>query len=316
MLQKQELIFRLLGDNFMKIVRLIGLVFLSIISIVVIFLFEINSLPAGSSLSGIALGFFLPELWRALQDLVDTTNWKVSQRKLERGGFIKDNTIIRISFAYLYRIKISDKYLLVKNERGTGKFQPVGGVYKLKGNEKIELKNLFLVKDDDKVPIDESSRDDYRLRMENKYLRKFVKRFNNKAERERIEDLSREFEEEIIKKGIVNWDHITYRFCGRHMTELKFGEHFQIYELLLADVVELIPSQEQEADLRRMMEEPSDMYRFVTAQEIISLGINTSTGNLVESIGDHTKETIQENEGKLIKISDVGKEYTVQLHNC
>lgn len=100
------------------------------------------------------------------------------------------------------------------------------------------------------------------------------------------------------------------------MTGLKFGEHFQIYELLLADVVELIPSQEQEADLRRMMEEPSDMYRFVTAQEIISLGINTSTGNLVESIGDHTKETIQENEGKLIKISDVGKEYTVQLHNC
>lgn len=316
MLQKQGLIFRLVGDNFMKIVRLIGLVLLSIISIVVIFLFEIKSLPAGSSLSGIVLGFSLPGLWHSLQDLTDTTKWKVSQRKLERGGFIKDDTIIRISFAYLYRIKISDKYLLVKNERGTGKFQPVGGVYKLKGNEKIELKNLFLVKDDDKVPIDESSRDDYRLRMENKYLRKFVKRFNKKADRERIEDLSREFEEELIKTGIVNWDHITYRFCGRHMTELKFGEHFQIYELLLADVVELIPSPEQEADLRRMMEESSDMYRFVTAQEIISLGINTSTGNLVESIGDHTNKTIQENEGKLMKIPGTGKQYTVQLNNC
>lgn len=316
MLQKQGLIFRLVGDNFMKIVRLIGLVLLSIISIVVIFLFEIKSLPAGSSLSGIVLGISLPGLWHSLQDLTDTTKWKVSQRKLERGGFIKDDTIIRISFAYLYRIKISDKYLLVKNERGTGKFQPVGGVYKLKGNEKIELKNLFLVKDDDKVPIDESSRDDYRLRMENKYLRKFVKRFNKKADRERIEDLSREFEEELIKTGIVNWDHITYRFCGRHMTELKFGEHFQIYELLLADVVELIPSPEQEADLRRMMEESSDMYRFVTAQEIISLGINTSTGNLVESIGDHTNKTIQENEGKLMKIPGTGKQYTVQLNNC
>ena len=100
------------------------------------------------------------------------------------------------------------------------------------------------------------------------------------------------------------------------MTELKFGEHFQIYELLLADVVELIPSPEQEADLRRMMEESSDMYRFVTAQEIISLGINTSTGNLVESIGDHTNKTIQENEGKLMKIPGTGKQYTVQLNNC
>lgn len=315
MLQKQGLIFRLVGDNFMKIVRLIGLVLLSIISIAVIFLFEIKSLPAGSSLSGIVLGFSLPGLWHSLQDLSDTTNWKVSQRKLERGNFIKDDTIIRISFAYLYRIKISDKYLLVKNERGTGKFQPVGGVYKMKGNEKFELKNLFLVKDDDKVPIDESSRDDYRLRMENKYLRKFVKRFNKRAERERIEDLSREFEEELIKTKIVNWDHITYRFCGRHMTELKFGEHFQIYELLLADVVELIPSPEQEEDLRKMMEVPSNVYRFATAREIVSLGINTSTGNLEESIGDHTKKIIQENEGKLLKIPGAGKEYTVRLHS-
>ena len=57
-------------------------------------------------------------------------------------------------------------------------------------NEKIELKNRFLVKDDNKVSIDESSRDDYRLRMENQYLRNFVKRFNKKAERERVDDLS------------------------------------------------------------------------------------------------------------------------------
>lgn len=315
MLQKQGLIFRLVGDNFMKIGKLIGLVFLSIISIIIVFLFEINSWPVGSTFSGIVLGFSLPGLWHSFQDLTDTTNWKVSQRKLMRGGFIADDTIIRISFAYLYRIKISDKYLLVKNERGTGKYQPVGGVYKLKGNEKVKLKNLFLVKDDNKVPIDESSRDDYRLRMENKYLRKFVKRFNKEAERERVEDLSREFEEELVKTGIVDWDHITYRFCGRHMTELKFGEHFQIYELLLADVVELIPSHVQEEDLHRMMGESSDMYRFATAEEIISLGINTSTGNLVESIGDHTKKTIQENEGKLIKIPGVGTEYTVQLNN-
>lgn len=77
------------------------------------------------------------------QDLLDTTSWKASQRELKRGGFITDNATIRISSAYLYRIKVADKYLLVKNERGTGKYQPVGGVYKLKENEKIELKNRY-----------------------------------------------------------------------------------------------------------------------------------------------------------------------------
>ena len=182
----------------MKILKAVVLGVLSLILAGVIILFERNNWPAGSSLSGIALGFSLPAFWKSLQDLTDTTNWKTSQRKLKRGDFIKNDTLVRISFAYLYRIKVGNKYLLVKNERGTEKYQPVGGVYKLAGNEKIELKNRYQVKDDDKISIDESSRDDYRLRIENKYLRKFMKRFDRGANRERIDNLSREFKEELI----------------------------------------------------------------------------------------------------------------------
>ena len=64
--------------------------------------------------------------------------------------------------------------------------------------------------DDNKIPIDESSRDDYRLRIENRYLRRFVKRFDSrKAEREQIENISREFKEELIDTGILNWDRIS-----------------------------------------------------------------------------------------------------------
>ena len=220
----------------MKALKIIVFGLLSVIMFLIIVLFEINSWPVGSSISGLVLGFSLPSLWKSIQDLTDTTEWKTSQRKLKRGDFIKDDTIIRISFAYLYRIKIGDKYLLVKNERGTGKDQPVGGVYKLFGNEKIELKNRYKVKDDNKISIDESSRNDYRLRIENRYLRKFVKRFDCKADRERIDNLSREFREELIDKNIVNWNHISYRYCGRHITELHWGKHFQCYELLLRSV--------------------------------------------------------------------------------
>lgn len=112
----------------MKIWKMICLAILSLISIGIIFIFEIEEWPAGSSIAGIVLGFSLPGLFHSIQDLLDTTDWKVSQRKLIRGGFISNETIIRISFAYLYRIKVDNKYLLVKNERGTGKYQPVGGV--------------------------------------------------------------------------------------------------------------------------------------------------------------------------------------------
>ena len=297
----------------MKIFKVLILMLVSLIFIGVIFLFEIEDWPAGSSIAGIVLGFSLPALYKFIQDLFDTTYWKSSQRKLKRGGFINDNTIIRISFAYLYRIKVGDKYLLVKNERGTGKYQPVGGVYKLLDDEKIELKNRFYVKDDNKISIDKSSRNDYRLRIENKYLRKFVRRFNNKSKREQISNLGREFREELIKKGIVDWKQISYRVCGRHMSEISFSKHFQCYELLLADVVELLPTAEQESDLKHLLSKQSDTYLFANAEDVVSMGIDTENGVLKETIADHTSKIIEENEGKLMKIHNSGKIYIVNL---
>ena len=255
----------------------------------------------------------MPSVWHSIQDLYDTTNWQVSQRKLLRGKVITNDTNVRISFAYLFRIKVGDKYLLVRNNRGTEKFQPVGGVYQFKRGEKNELKRLYNVIDDNKIPIDESSRDDYRLRMANKYLRKFVKRFDGKARREQIDNLGRELKEELIDTGIVNWTKIKYRVCGRHMTELRFSEHFQIYELLLADVVELMPTVEQENDLRKLMCTQSDAYYFATEEEIKSLGIDTTARKLKEIIGDHTLKTLQENEGKLVNVPGANETYTINL---
>ena len=67
----------------MKILKAVVLGGLSLILTGIIIMFERNNWPAGSSLSGIALGFSLPAFWKSLQDLTDTTNWKTSQRKLK-----------------------------------------------------------------------------------------------------------------------------------------------------------------------------------------------------------------------------------------
>jgi len=296
-----------------KVGFLILWIMLSIVAGIAIWQWGKNDCGLGEALSGAFIAIFLEKAWSSIQDILDTTNWKKSQRMLKRGGFINDDTIIRISFAYLFRIKAADKYLLVPNGRNTGKYQPVGGVYKLTDGEKLYLKNHYQVMDDNKILIDESSRNDYRLRMSSKYLRSFVRRFDGKAVRERIENLSREFKEELIDTGILSWSQIKYRFCGRHMTELRFGEHFQIYELLLADVVELIPTSEQEKDLKSLLGTESDQYKFATAEQISCLGMNTETGELFEWIGDHTKKILQENEGDLDKVTGVGKVFTVHL---
>lgn len=297
----------------MKVIKFIGLLGLLIVMTGIIVIFEIKELPVGSSIAGIVIGVVLPALYATAQTLFDTTDWKVSQRKLMRGGFLQKDTIVRVSFAYLYRIKSGNKYLLIRNARGTGKFQPIGGVYKLFGNEKTKLKNLYQVIDDDKISIDESSKNDYRLRLANQHLRHFVKRFDKTSERERFSDLSREFKEEMVETGIVNWDQITYRVCGRHITNLEYGKHFQIYELLLADIVELIPTKEQERDLELLMDIQSEDYIFVTHEEIEALGINIGKGDLRETIADHSNKIIQESEATLIHVPEYGKTYTVEL---
>lgn len=297
-----------------KIWMLVLWLILIICSGVAIWLCEEKDIGLGEAIAGALIALFIERGAAASLDLLDTSDWKTSQRKLKRGGFIKDDTVIRISFAYLYRIKVGDRYLLVQNSRNTGKYQPVGGVYKLQRDEKLELKNLYHVMDDDKIPIDKSSHNDYRLRMENRFLRKFLRRFDSrKAKREHVDNVGREFKEELIETGILNWKQITYRYCGRHITDLKFGDHFQIYELLLADVVELIPTQEQNQDLEKLVNKPSDKYWFATAGQITCLGMDIEAGQLYECIGDHTKKILQENEARLIRMPSTGNTFVVDL---
>lgn len=92
---------------------------------------------------------------------------------------------------------------------------------------------------------------------------------------------------------------------------LRFGEHFQIYERRLADVVELLPSAEQEEDLWKLMPKQSDAYYFATEEEIKSLGIDTVAGKLKDIIGDHTQKTLQGDKGKLVDVPGANDMYTV-----
>lgn len=265
------------------------------------------------SLSGVVLGWLIPKNIEKIQDCLDTKKWQPSLRKLWRGKILKRDSLIRISFAYLFRIQVDGKYFLVKNGRGTQKYQPVGGAYKYNKTEKRILSSEFQIVYDKKIPIDDSSRDDYRFFVHSKDLKAFVKHFDATTERERVNDLGREFKEEMIQSKIVDFTHIEYRYCGRHFTEVLYSRHFQCYELLMADVVELLLTKEQEDKLRVLMTQPSEEYHFATSEEIKSLGVVENSENLKESISDHTFKILQETEYEL-ENRDTSKEiFSVDL---
>ena len=281
---------------------------LSVISCVFlcgIFYFEFIKNSIGSTLSGTFLGITIPYFLSSMIDLSDNKSWKNSQRKLKRAGLIHKDTKIRISFAYLFRIKVDGKYFLVQNVR-TKKYQPVGGAYKLEPKEAQYLSEKIPVEDDDRIPIDTTTRGDYRLYVKNKDLRRFIKRFDKTPYRENINNLSREFIEELFTTNILDKDtfgDLTYKYCGRHITDVEYGNFFECYELLLADIIEVRLTNKQEELFRELMKKTDDQYIFATFNEIKTGGVKHGTSDLKDNIANHAPKILSENSDILINKS-------------
>lgn len=155
-----------------------------VISIIGASLCEIYSIPVVPMIRGLIAGVLIQYLITSIIDLLDNEDWKSSQRKLQRAGILQKDTVIRISFAYLFRIKVDDQYFLVENSR-TKKYQPVGGVYKFKKEEADYLRDNIAVENDNRIPVDKITKCEYRLLIKNEHLRKFIRRFNKTPYREK-----------------------------------------------------------------------------------------------------------------------------------
>lgn len=274
---------------------------ITLLVITIIVYFELNSIPVGAIVATLVGGLSIRPLYLGIIDLVENNIWKASQRKLENSGKLGRETKIRISFAYLFRIKINGKYFLVPNTR-SGKYQPVGGAYKFTKTESYYLRDNIPVENDDCIPVDEMTKLDYRLLVKNKDLKAFLKRFDKTQYRENIPDLSREFIEEIFTSGILNrngFGDLSYKYCGRHMTDIE-ETVFKPFEMLLADIVEVQLTDKQEELFRKLMNNDSLKYRFATRNEIRSLGVKIGTNELADDIATHTYKILSENTDKLM----------------
>lgn len=210
--------------------------------------------------------------------------WQLIQCK-----FIYRRKDIRLSIAYLFRINVDGKYLLVKS-RLKNAFQPVGGAYKtLPGSEKIFTK--LGVRPDRLVETEHGiAKNDLRVYVKGIDVFEFLNWFNSKEDRE----ISpwREFCEELISTNILPWKEfrfINYRFKGivrSPIINLDSGGKgmflFEIYDLVIND--------EQYPILRDLARKGNtDNYIWVDDYLIQRLGHNESTRTHVYEILPHTK---------------------------
>lgn len=199
------------------------------------------------------------------------------------------NKEVRLSIAYLYRININGKYLLVKSGR-RNYYQPVGGAFKtLPGSEKVFEK--LNIKPDRLVETEHGiAKNDLRVYMKGVNVIEFLEWFNSKEDRE----LSpwREFCEELISTEILPWKpfrYIDYRFRGivkSPIINMDTGGKgmflFEIYDLVIND--------EQRPVLEELLKNGNTAdYIWVDDYLIQSLGHDERNKQQAYEIAPHTK---------------------------
>ena len=134
------------------------------------------------------------------------------------------NEVVRVSAAYLFRIVVDGRYLLIRGGRIRSQYQPVGGVYKYFPSSKAKLDSLG-ARADCALNTHLTDSDDLRLRLPGKNLLKFLDWFDGRTGRE-VETM-REFREELVEPGYLadkavkcfNPEFI--RMCDRKMSYSK-----------------------------------------------------------------------------------------------
>lgn len=202
---------------------------------------------------------------------------------------------IRFSISYLYRIRIPDSnsYLLIMNRRINNQLQPVGGSYKRYGDDKL-FESWDYLPDNNKngLGTDAISEKDLRFTVRGKYVIQVIKWFEEGKEREC--SANREFIEELVEPGILDkkiFEKIQYRHLKRQSQHLKWSDHHQCYEVLIYDIFELLPTEEQKEALRKLRNNSLELnkgYAIVECDDIEQLRL-VRNGEQFAKIGEHTK---------------------------
>lgn len=188
----------------------------------------------------ISLGFVIGGLIEFIVFIIENRKqWNLFKTKI-----IKSSKPIRVTIAYLFRIEVNGKYVLIKrHKKDRIGYQPVGGTFKFFKEENRELFDKLGIEPCDHVPRDEDTEHDLRIRInKRKKLIEFLKWFESRKNREI--DPWREFYEELIEPGLLpseTFRHVKYIFIGKHTEGVLPSPVFPIDEFRYAEIYELRP---------------------------------------------------------------------------
>jgi hypothetical protein len=203
--------------------------------------------------------------------------------------FLFRNKEIRLSCAYLYRIKFEGNYLLVKS-RLRNYFQPVGGAFKSLPGSEIIFEKLG-VKPDRIIETERGiAKGDLRIFVKGVNVIEFIEWFNSKEDRETAP--WREFCEELLTTNILpskQFRYIDYKFKGMIQSpiiSLESGDK----GMFIFEIYDLVANDEQKPFLEELLKKGNtDHYIWVDDYLIQRLGHDERTKSRLHEISPHAK---------------------------
>ncbi|MER5938660.1 hypothetical protein ABT121_15200 [Streptomyces sp. NPDC001928] len=249
--------------------------YLTLFFISLTFSFSANGSAVGNLASGAVISLAIPVFDGLIANRINLRHLWYSVRYATKD--------VRISAAYLFKIKVDGKYLLIQGRRFQ-QFQPVGGVYKASSSGRAFLA-LIGAQDDSLIPFDDQSSSDLRIRIKGRQIPKFYAWFDSREGRE--DSPWREFHEELISTGILPAEEFPFTFqdyVKREVDQIRYSEHSQSLEILIADVYELLPTPAQEAALRMLANTETPEVVWVTEETVRRRGVlpNGTTLNVAQ----------------------------------
>ncbi|HMM80502.1 MAG TPA: hypothetical protein PKC65_10815 [Pyrinomonadaceae bacterium] len=203
---------------------------------------------------------------------------------------------IRFSMSYQYRIKIKDKYLLVKNSNWDF-YQHVGGKYKRLPITQKVLADFGAI-DDPRMPTHGLMKDDLAVFVPARNAIKFLDWFSR--ERDREVSHWREFYEELIdgKAKVLsqkNFPYVNYAIACTIQTPIKQAEGWDCLEILQYDILDILPTLAQQQELEELYQQgDTDYVKWASKDLIDSLGYDRHQRKEVYRIGKHAKWVVNQ----------------------
>lgn len=188
-----------------------------------------------------------------------------------------------MSFSYLFIIEINNQYLLIKG-KNIAQYQPIGGVYKYNESfEGVKRKHSIRNASNDQF----YDKKDLRIIVPSKNVVEVIEWFKSRTDRET--DILREFQEELIQDGPLNFSDYTdsaREYVKREEPGLRRSIQFGIPEYNIYEIYRIKLKEEAKQKILRDMKSNENLV-LVDAEDILREKITIK--GLDNKIGSHAK---------------------------